>query len=86
MKKRIPKFRSAEQEGEFWERHSTADYQLCSVTAEEVLAELKARHQSKKNVTFRLEPTLIQRLKHRAKQMGVKYQTFVRQWLWHAVM
>lgn len=83
--KKAPRFKTAEREAEFWERHSAADYQLFPTDVEEILEELKARHQEKRNVTFRLEPELMSRLKRKAKQVGVKYQTFVREWLWRAV-
>ncbi len=89
MKKKpskIPRFKTPDQEAIFWESHSAADYPLIPTDVEEVLTELKARHQEKQNVTFRLEPELMKRLKRRAQRAGVKYQTFVREWLWRAVL
>lgn len=83
--KKAPNFRDTDQEAAFWEAHSAADFNLQPVSVEEVLEELKARHQHKKNVTFRLEPELLKRLKKQAQKMGVKYQTFIREWLWRAV-
>lgn len=84
--KKVPSFKSSEKEAEFWERHSAADYQLFPADVDEVLGELRARGQTKNNVTFRMEPELMRRLKRRAKVAGVRYQTFVREWLWRAVM
>ena len=83
--KTTPHFKTAEEEAEFWEKQSAADYALTPVDVSEVLNELKAKHQPKKNVTFRLEPELMDRLKQMSKKVGVKYQTFVREWLWRAV-
>ncbi len=83
--KKIPHFKTAEQEAEFWEGHSAADYDLFPSDVDEVLDELRARHQEKQNVTLRLEPELMKRLKKKAERAGVKYQTFVREWLWRAV-
>ena len=83
--KTTPHFKTAEKEAEFWEKQSAADYALIPVDVSEVLNELKAKHQPKKNVTFRLEPELMDRLKQMSKKVGVKYQTFVREWLWRAV-
>lgn len=82
---KIPVFKNAEQEAEFWDTHSAADYGLFPADADEILAELKAGHQQKRNVTLRLEPELMNRLRRKAQRMGVKYQTFVREWLWRAV-
>lgn len=84
--KKIPKFKLPEQEAEFWESHSVADYQLFPSDVEEILKELKSRAKPKRNVTLRLELELMNRLKKKAKSVGVKYQTFVREWLWRAVM
>lgn len=86
QEKRMPRFKTAEQEAEFWETHSAVDYRLISADPTEVLADLKRQHQKKKNVTLRLEPELMRRLKGRAKKVGVRTQTFVREWLWRAVV
>ncbi len=52
--KKIPKFKLPEQEAEFWESHSAADYQLFPSDAEEVLKELKARAKPKRNINYAL--------------------------------
>ncbi|MBI3540740.1 MAG: hypothetical protein HY073_01120 [Deltaproteobacteria bacterium] len=83
--KKVPHFKSVEREGEFWEGHSVSDYAVFPTDVDEILDELKMRHQEKQSVTFRLEPELMHKLKKRAKGIGVKYQTFVREWLWRAV-
>lgn len=83
--KKVPRFQKSEQEAQFWESHSVSDYQLIPADIDEVLDELKAKHRVKQNMTFRLEPELMRRLKKRAKKSGIKYQTFVREWLWRAV-
>lgn len=85
MTKKIPTFNKIEDEATFWETHSIADYPLIPIDADELLEDLKSRHQKKENITFRLEPELMQRLKEKSKKAGVKYQTFVREWLWRAV-
>lgn len=85
-KLKIPRFKTAEQEAEFWESHSAVDYCLVPADPAEVLADLRKHHQKKKNVTLRLEPELVRRLKGRAKKVGVRTQTFVREWLWRAVV
>lgn len=84
--KKIPPFKTAEEEAEFWGNHSLVDYQIVPADPEEVLAELRTRHQKKRNITLRLEPELMTRLKKRAKRVGVRTQTFVREWLWRAVV
>lgn len=81
----MPRFKTAEKEAEFWETHSAADYHLVPVDVDEVLNEMKARHRAKRNFTLRVESELMRRLKRKASRAGVKYQTFVREWLWRAV-
>ena len=85
-KLKMPQFKTVEQEAEFWESHSAANYHLASADPVEVLTDLKNRHRKKRNVTLRLEPELMKRLKSRAKKVGVRTQTFVREWLWRAVV
>ena len=83
--RKLPVFKNPEQEAEFWETHSAADYALAFVDVDEVVEDLKARHRPKQNVTFRLEPELMKRLRQKATKAGIRYQTFVREWLWRAV-
>lgn len=83
--KKVPQFKKPEEEAEFWENHRIVDYQLFPTDVDEVFNELRAKSSAKQSITFRLEPELMKRIKRRAKKSGVKYQTFVREWLWRAV-
>jgi len=41
MEKKIPKFKSLEEEMEFWDKHSVTEFEAEEVTVEEILGELK---------------------------------------------
>jgi predicted DNA binding CopG/RHH family protein len=45
----------------------------------------KLKHEVKKRVNLRLEPSLVAALRRVADKEGVAYQTMIRQWLWEKV-
>ncbi|WP_353928793.1 CopG family antitoxin [Desulfofundulus kuznetsovii] len=45
----------------------------------------KLKHENKKRVNLRLEPSLITALRRVADREGVAYQKMIRQWLWEKV-
>lgn len=86
-KKRLPKFKSAEQEARFWETHSVTDYvdQMEDVTdlftlAPELIQKIKERAQ-KKLLAIRLANWEIEKTKVIAKKRGMPYQTLMREWI-----
>lgn len=51
----------------------------------EWLSMRKLKHENKKRVNLRLEPSLITALRRVADREGMAYQTMIRQWLWEKV-
>jgi len=85
-RKRIPQFKTLEDESRFWDTHSFLDYGNWEiVSAENVSREMRARQERKVPVTFRLEKDLVRKLKKAAKENGVKYQALAREILWRSL-
>ena len=76
MKKRIPKFRSLEEERKFWDTHSVTDFldELKPIT----VSFAKPR---KKLLSLRLETDQINSLKEAASRRGLGYLTLIRLWI-----
>lgn len=86
-RKRLPKFKSAEQEARFWETHSLADYvgQMENVTdlftfAPQLIAKINERAR-KRLLAIRLANWEIEKTKEIAKKRGMPYQTLMREWI-----
>ena len=86
-KKRLPHFKSAEDEAKFWETHSAANYldQLKEVDDLFVLSPSLIHriknHAKKKLISLRLAVWEIQAAKKIAKRKKIPYQTLLRQWI-----
>ncbi|MGB7291105.1 MAG: CopG family antitoxin [Thermodesulfobacteriota bacterium] len=83
--KEIPKFKSEDEEIEFWETHSMIDIidKLPEVKVE-ISGELKKRmeeHKNKKLLTLRLDPAQIDKAKEIAIKKGMGYLTLMRHWI-----
>jgi predicted DNA binding CopG/RHH family protein len=78
-KKTIPQFRNDEEAAEFWDTHSLADYWDETEPADDVTFAPNALKM--KQVCLRLSPTQIARLKRRAAEKGIGYQTLIRVWI-----
>lgn len=76
-KKRIPDFESEEDEMEFWDTHNSADYWDDTEPVEGVTFP-KPRL---KQISLRIAPTQIERLKKLAATKGIGYQTMIRIWI-----
>lgn len=85
-RRKIPHFKSEEEEAEFWATHSVVDY-LEETEPEhleldpELQRKIRERVARKKRVTLRLDPEQIQAAKAIAKEKGLPYQTLVRMWI-----
>jgi predicted DNA binding CopG/RHH family protein len=87
--KRIPKFKSAEEEAKFWDTHDTMDYPDEFVDVEEpieispALIEkvLKANQGRKQLLTLRMTPKQIEIARKIAATRGCGYQTQIRMWV-----
>ncbi len=76
MKNKIPKFKSLEEERNFWDTHSVTDY----------LEELKPvkvefSKPKKKLISLRLDTPQIKDLKKIASHKGLGYLTLIRYWI-----
>jgi hypothetical protein len=70
----VPKFKSLEEEIEFWENHDLTDYRDYWHEVKDVEVGLNSRH-------FRLEEELAQRINKVARQRGISSETLVNLWL-----
>ena len=79
---KIPKFKTLEEEAEFWDTHSLADYwdQL-----EEVEGPLIDERPPKKLVSIRFDGALIDAAKRIARTKGIGYQTLLRMWAYEGL-
>jgi predicted DNA binding CopG/RHH family protein len=73
-KKHLPHFETEEEELEFWKTHRIEDYE--SEPVDDITWDLK--DETKKRVTMRLEPSLIEELKQFAEDVDMPYQTLTR--------
>ena len=72
--KKLPDFKSEEEELAFWDTHDPEDYLM--EPREELL--LHFRPEPKQQISLRLEPSLIEELKQVAAAHGLPYQTLAR--------
>lgn len=75
---KIPKFSSLQEESDFWDTHDSTDY--LDETAPVDITFIDARP-NKTQISLRLEPETISKLKELAKRKGVGYQTLIRMWV-----
>jgi predicted DNA binding CopG/RHH family protein len=75
--KRIPHFESDDQAAEFWDTHDFTEYAEDTVPAPDVV--FPKPHL--KQISLRLSPAQISRLKQVAAGKGVGYQTMLRMWI-----
>lgn len=86
MAKKIPEFKSEEEEALFWDEHDTTEFiEEFEPVEVEIAPELKdkilSKRELKKAVTLRLEPSQIEAIKKIAAKKGLPYQTLIRMWL-----
>ncbi|MBI5235889.1 MAG: BrnA antitoxin family protein [Deltaproteobacteria bacterium] len=75
MNKKIPKFRSEDEEREFWATHDSADYVDWNKARRVVLPELRP---SLKTISLRLPEAMIEELKLIAHKKDVPYQSLMK--------
>lgn len=76
--KKIPQFKSIQEEAAFWDTHNITDYweKMEKVNIEFIPSQKKAE-----SVTIRLEPELKNRLEQVARKNRVSLSTIARLWL-----
>lgn len=87
--RKIPQFKSEDEEREFWDSHSFLDFpeeveevEPFSPTPklkEEILS--GKRRRKMKKISLRFDPYLIEMIKKIAKRKSIPYQSLIRMWL-----
>lgn len=75
MRKKIPKFKSEEQERKFWATHDSTDYVDWKKGKRVVLPELKP---SLKTISLRFPESMLRELKLLANKRDVPYQSLMK--------
>lgn len=78
MNKKIPKFKSEDEEREFWATHDSSEYIDWKKVKRIVLPELKP---SLKTISLRLPESMIEELKLLAHKKDVPYQSLLKMFL-----
>ena len=78
MKKKNPKFKSEDQEREFWAKHDSADFVDWKKARRAAFPNLKP---SLKTISLRLPESMLQELKLLANKRGVPYQSLLKIYL-----
>ncbi len=78
MKKKIPKFKSAEAERRFWAEHDSTEFVDWSAGKRALFPNLKP---STKTISLRLPESLLEALKMLARKRDVPYQSLLKMFL-----
>jgi len=78
MNKKIPKFKSEDEEREFWATHDSSEYIDWKKAKRIVLPDLKP---SLKTISLRLSESMIEELKLLAHKKDVPYQSLLKMFL-----
>jgi len=76
--KKAPKFKSEQEEQEFWETHDSSDYVDWSKAESVSLPNLKL---STKTISLRLPEGLLDSIKIEANKRDMPYQSLIKAWL-----
>lgn len=76
--KKIPNFKSPEEEAKFWDEHDSADYVDWSEAKKTVFPNLKS---STESISLRLPSSLLARIKELANEKDVPYQSLMKVYL-----
>ena len=75
---KLPKFKNAQEEAEFWETHSPLDF---ADQFEEVKEPIVDRRSRKKGIYIRVDPAAIELGRNIGAELGIGYQTLFRMWI-----
>lgn len=75
---KIPKFANEQEEAEFWDTHDATEF--LDDTEPQHVAFVDSRP-PKQQISLRLDPDTIDRLKSISDQKGIGYQTLIRMWV-----
>jgi predicted DNA binding CopG/RHH family protein len=76
-KKKLPDFISDEEFAEFVETHDMADY----LDEFEEVKNMKFKRPTKRPITMKVYPYILEEIKRLAAEKGMPYQTLIGQWL-----
>lgn len=79
-KSKIPRFQSVEQATEFWDTHSTTEFEDEFEAASDVRF-MVTRGEPKKALTVRMPQTTVEMLTERANEKGVSPSALIRMWI-----
>ncbi len=79
--KTIPYFTTEKEEREFWQIHDSTEYVDYSMAKRIRFPNLKL---TSRPITIRLPVSLIERLKIKAHQQDIPYQSLIKQWIFKA--
>ncbi|HEY77070.1 MAG TPA: hypothetical protein G4O00_13010 [Thermoflexia bacterium] len=75
---RLPKFKDDREEAEFWDTHDSTEFLEDTEPVEVTFVDARP---PKKQISLRLDPDVIERLKAIAARKGIGYQTLIRMWV-----
>ncbi len=86
MGKKIPEFKSEEEEARFWDEHDSTEFvehfePVDIAVSPELEKEILSKRELKKPITLRLAPYQIDAVKRIAVKKGLPYQTLIRMWI-----
>ena len=81
--KQIPRFKSEREERKFWQSVDSTDYVDYKTVENWRFPNLKL---TSKPITIRLPQTIIERLKIKAHQMDIPYQTLVKKFIFDSLI
>lgn len=76
--KKVPVFKTEQQEREFWETHDSSEYFDLSKAERAVMPNLKP---STKTISLRLPENLLDSIKVEANKRDISYQSLIKFWL-----
>ena len=79
-KSRIPTFKTVEEEAEFWDTHSTSEFEDEFEGVRDVVF-VVTRGRPKKAITVRLPEETLTALTQKAQKMGIGPSTLARMWI-----
>ncbi len=74
----LPKFASDQEEAEFWDTYDSTEFLDDTQPVDVTFVDARP---AKKQISLRLDPEAIERLKAIAQRKGVGYQTLIRMWV-----
>ena len=86
MAKKVPEFKTEEEEARFWDEHDSIEFieefePVEIKVSPELEEKIMNRRELKKPITLRLEPKQIDTVKKIAIMKGLPYQTLIRMWI-----